>query len=151
MKAYIELEAGSKVKHFYSVKKKALAINTILKDSLVEPFYYAAINETKGIDGKPLHVFVLSSKHMSSGDEIDIEPIGVVYFEDKENTKNSIIAIVKYDKEYGAVIDMSQIDKRLIYALLYQIEYVIENAGTRITGFGNSAEAHKLVSNMLVK
>ncbi|MGC8571967.1 MAG: inorganic diphosphatase [Candidatus Micrarchaeia archaeon] len=151
MKAYIEIEAGSKVKHFYNTKKKALAVNNILKDGLVEPFYSAVISETKNIDGKPLNAFVLSSKHISAGDEINIEPVGVVYFEDSEDTRSSIIAIAKYDKEYGSVIDISQIDKRLLYALSYQIEYVIGSVDTKITGFGSSSEAQKLISNMMKK
>ncbi|MCL4373325.1 MAG: inorganic diphosphatase [Candidatus Marsarchaeota archaeon] len=144
MRAYIEMEAGSRVKHVFNEEKNELLIHRLLKEPLIEPFCYGFIKGTMSGDGDPLDVFVMSGRHISAGDEVNAEPIGVLYSEDEMGDDNKIIAVEKYDKTYGSMIDISQVDKRLIYALLYQIEHNkdgLEGKFTRIKGIGNAEEA----------
>ncbi|MGC8651665.1 MAG: inorganic diphosphatase [Candidatus Micrarchaeia archaeon] len=144
MRAYIEMEAGSRVKHVFNEKKKELLMHRLLKEPLIEPFCYGFIKGTKSGDGDALDVFVMSSRHISAGDEVDAEPIGVLYSEDEMGEDNKIIAVEKYDKSYGGMLDISQVDKRLLYALLYQIEHNkdgLEGRFTKIKGIGNAKEA----------
>mgnify|MGYP001626415032 CR=1 FL=1 len=152
MRAYIEMEAGSRVKHVFDEKEGVLKIHRLLNDQLIEPFYYGFIKGTISGDSDALDVFVMSSRHISSGDEVDIEPIGIIFCEDEMGADDKIIAIAKYDKEYGGILDMGQVDKRLIYALAYQVEHNkdgMKGKFTKIKGFGGAEEAKRAIAKAM--
>jgi inorganic pyrophosphatase len=91
MKALIENEAGSLIKHRYDeCTFKLMATRRVQR---AYPFPYGFIVGTRSGDGMCLDCFLLTQKAISSGEMIEAEPIGM--FEQIEDGKedHSILAV----------------------------------------------------------
>ena len=148
--AYIEMEAGSKVKHVFNKEKNKLEIHRILKEPLIEPFYYGFIKNSISGDKDPFDVFVLSYKRLSASDEIEIKPVGIIYCEDEMGEDNKILAVPIEEEKIN---DIKDIDKVLLYALCYQIEHNkdgIPGKWTKVKGIGNKDEATNIIEENMI-
>lgn len=80
----IETPKGSTQKYDYDPKKKLFELNKILPSGLVFPYDFGFIPDTKGEDGDPLDVIVISEFNSFPGCLMKCRIIGVIKAEQSE-------------------------------------------------------------------
>ncbi len=90
--AYIEIPSGSNIKYEYK-EGVGLVTDRFLYTSMTYPANYGFIPNTKGEDGDPLDVLVLSSLPVTPGTFIKCKAIGLGVMEDEEGIDNKVIAV----------------------------------------------------------
>ncbi len=142
--AYIEMLAGSSVKHVYDEKRGRLIVHRKSALPLPKRFNYGFIHGTMSEDGDPLDVFVMSNKRLKLGATIRIRPVGVLYVEDEMGSDNKIIAVDASNRRMDSFNEFLELGNDEIAKLSYMLEhnkYGMEGRWTKIKGQGSSAEA----------
>jgi len=85
--AIIETPKGSSEKYNYDPETKFFKLKKILPSGMVFPFDFGFIPDTKGQDGDPLDVIVLSEFHSFPGCVVECRIIGVITAEQSEKKK----------------------------------------------------------------
>ncbi|MEA3273483.1 MAG: inorganic diphosphatase [Patescibacteria group bacterium] len=76
MKAFIEVDAGTDQRPIYNEQTlEQIGIKKVYKPY---PYAYGFLLDTISGDGDQLDCYVITSKSLTSGDTIDVEPIGMV-------------------------------------------------------------------------
>ncbi|MGC8537989.1 MAG: inorganic diphosphatase [Candidatus Micrarchaeia archaeon] len=142
--AYIEMLAGSALKHVYDEKQGKLVVHRKSALPLPEHFNYGFIKGTSSEDGDPLDVFVISTKQLKLGSTIQVRPIGILYVEDEMGIDNKIIAADASDGSIASLNEFHEIGEEEIRKLSYMLEHNkdgLEGRWTKVKGHGSSAEA----------
>src|SRR5690348_14125258 len=90
--AYIEIQANSSTKYEYNEDLEALAVDRFLFTSMSYPSNYGFVMNTKGKDGDPIDVLVISQP-IANGAIIKCKPIGVLEMSDEEGIDHKLIAV----------------------------------------------------------
>ncbi len=108
---FIEIPAGGSVKYEVDEKSGELVVDRFLHTAFYYPFNYGYIKNTKGEDGDPLDVIVLSSQAVMPGVTIKCKAVGMLEMEDEEGIDTKILAvpIEKIDPLYGAFKDITDV------------------------------------------
>src|SRR5689334_8821768 len=85
--AIIETPKGSAEKYSYDAKTKFFKLKKILPAGMVFPFDFGFIPDTKGGDGDPLDVILLSEFHSFPGCAVECRIIGAITAEQTEKKK----------------------------------------------------------------
>ena len=142
--AYIEMLAGSALKHVYSEKLGKLVVHRKSALPLPEGFNYGFIKGTLSADGDPLDVFVMSSKRLVLGSTVKVRPIGLLYVKDEMGPDNKIMAVDSSDKTLDGISELSDIGEEKLRSLSYMLEHNkdgLKGRWTRLESTGGSNEA----------
>ena len=120
---YIEMVAGSDVKHVFDEKENKLKVHRKTALPLPHPFNYGFIKGTRSGDGDPLDVFVISSSEIPLGETVRIRPIGMLYVEDEMGIDNKVIAVNVADSESAGLKDIAELDKLHMERISYLLEH----------------------------
>jgi inorganic pyrophosphatase len=103
MRVFVENEAGTNTKNIFNEETPEYSRSHQVSASY--PFPYGFLLDTKSGDGDNVDCFLLTNKHLKSGDIVDAEPIGM--YEDIEDGKedHKILAVLAGEKW--------QVDKKL--------------------------------------
>lgn len=143
---FIEIPAGGSVKYEVDEKSGELVVDRFLHTAFYYPFNYGYIKNTKGEDGDPLDVIVLSSQAVMPGVTIKCKAVGMLEMEDEEGIDTKILAvpIEKIDPLYGAFKDITDVAE----PTRNKIKHFFENYKTlepdkwvKVRDFKGSAEA----------
>lgn len=107
---FIEIPQGGQIK--YELNEDGyLFVDRFLYTSMNYPFNYGFICGTKGEDGDPLDVIVLSSMPVQAGTILPSQPIGLLEMEDEEGIDTKIIAVPtsKIDPVFGNYKDVLEL------------------------------------------
>ena|SRR3989344_4702267 len=149
-KVFIEIPIGSGVKYEVDEKTGELNVDRFLYTAFKYPFNYGSIQGTKGGDGDPIDVVVLSSEPLVPGVHIKCHAVGVLETEDEEGIDAKIIAVptAKIDPFYGVYNDIKDVPQ----ALLNKIKHFYENYKTiepgkwvKVKDFKSASEAEKVI------
>ena len=112
---FVEISQGSSVKYELDKDSGVLTVDRFLHTSMVFPFNYGFVPQTKAKDGDPLDVVIVSSLAVTPGSLISVRPIGMLEMEDEAGLDNKIIAVpvTKIDPEYMQVEDIEDISDHL--------------------------------------
>lgn len=155
-KVFIEIPIGSGVKYEVDEETGELKVDRFLYTSFKYPFNYGYIVGTKGGDGDPMDVVVLSSEPVVPGVVIKCHAVGVLETEDEEGVDAKVIAVptAKIDPFYGIYEDIKDVPA----ALLAKIKHFYENYKTiepgkwvKVKEFKSKSEAEKQIDSSLVK
>lgn len=126
--AYIEIGEGGSIKYEVDEKTGELMVDRFLHTAFTYPFNYGFIKNTKGEDGDPLDVLILSSKAVVPGVVMKCHAIGLLEMEDEEGVDTKIIAVPdkKIDPEYGVMVDIKEVSE----FTLHKIKHFFENYKT---------------------
>lgn len=124
-KVFIEIPIGSSVKYEVDEETGQLTADRFLYTAFTYPFNYGYVIGSKGGDGDPLDVVVLSSQPIVPGAVVKCKALGVLATEDEEGEDSKVIAtpVVKVDPFYGAYEDIKDVPE----ALLAKIKHFYEN------------------------
>lgn len=127
-KAFIEIPAGGNVKYEVDQETGEMTVDRFLHTAFVYPFNYGYIKGSKGGDGDPLDVIVLSSSAVVPGVVIKCHPVALLETEDEEGVDTKILAVptLKIDPFYGAWDSVKDIPE----SLLNKIKHFFENYKT---------------------
>lgn len=108
---FVEIPMDSKVKYEIDEKSGFLMADRFLYTSMKFPFNYGFIPNTKGEDGDPLDVLLLSSEVVAPAAVVKAQIIGMLEMNDEEGIDTKLIAVPvkKIDPLYGVYEDISEI------------------------------------------
>lgn len=147
-KVFIEIPIGSGVKYEVDEETNELKVDRFLYTAFKYPFNYGYIKDTKGGDGDPMDVVVLSSEPVVPGVVMKCHQIGVLETEDEEGIDAKVIAVPtkKIDPLYGVYEDIKDVPE----ALLAKIKHFYENYKTiepgkwvKVNDFKSAEDAEK--------
>jgi inorganic pyrophosphatase len=152
--ALIETPRGSSQKFDYDPDERRFKLNKILPAGLVFPFDFGMIPGTKGEDGDPLDIIVISENGTFPGCLVDCRIIGAFQCEQTERDGRQM----RNDRFFGVPMvsqlfsEVSNLDD-LPEAILNQLEHFFKNyneqAGKqfKVTARLNAKRAIKLIEN----
>ncbi|MDO8340992.1 MAG: inorganic diphosphatase [Candidatus Woesebacteria bacterium] len=110
-KAYIEIPMNSSVKYEVDEETGELKVDRFLFTAFSYPFNYGYVKNTKGKDGDPLDVIVLSSMSVVPGVVMKCHSIGLLEMEDEGGIDTKIIAVPdkKVDPVNGVWVSIKEV------------------------------------------
>lgn len=155
IKAFIEVSTEGHVKYELEENSRQLKVDRFLHSSLVFPFNYGSIVSTKGQDGDPLDVVLLSSDAIEPGVTIECQTIGVLEMKDEEGIDTKIIAVPK--EEIDPVYGKYKAIKDIPEATLKEIEHFFKNYKSlepgkwvKVGKFKNGKAAESIIKKALI-
>jgi len=155
-KVFIEIPVGSGVKYEVDEETQELKVDRFLYTAFKYPFNYGFIKGTRGGDGDPMDVVVLSSEAVVPGVVIKCHAVGVLETEDEEGIDAKIIAVpkAKIDPLYGVYENIKDVPP----AILAKIKHFYENYKTiepgkwvKVKDFKDALVAEKEIQASLEK
>lgn len=89
----VEIPKGSRNKYEYDEKNGFFVLDRALYSSQVFPFDYGFLPQSKGDDGDPLDVVLLTVNPTFPGCVVSARPLGVLVMEDEKGEDSKIIAV----------------------------------------------------------
>ena len=132
----IESPKGSDHKYDYEPELKRFKLNKILPAGLVFPFDFGMIPDTKGEDGDPLDIMVISEITSFPGCLIDCRIIGALKVEQTERNGETMrndrfIGIPDVSQLYTDIKELAQLPESIINQLEAFFRNYNEQAGKR--------------------
>ena len=111
IQVFIEIPEGSRVKYERDEESGLLMADRILHTSMSFPFNYGFVLGTKGQDGDPTDIVLLTSERLVPGVGIKARLIGMLEMHDEEGVDTKLIAVpvVKVDPLFGAWQDIQDV------------------------------------------
>jgi len=126
--AIIESPKGSAQKYDYEPELKGIKLNKILPAGLVFPFDFGFIPGTKGEDGDPLDIIVISEIATFPGCAVDCRIIGAIEAEQTERDgkivrNDRFLAIAKVSQLFSQINEADELPENI----LKQVESFFQN------------------------
>lgn len=151
--AMVECPKGFNQKFDYEPKKKRFKLSKILPAGLVFPFDFGMIPGTKGEDGDPLDIIVLSEGATFPGCLIDCRVIGALQAEQTERDGKTIrndrfIGVPGVSQLFAEIQTLEQLPETILNQLEAFFKNYNEQAGKefKVTTRLNAEQAVKLLS-----
>ena len=146
----IEIPMGSNCKYEFNEELEMIALDRILYTSMVYPTNYGFILNTKGKDGDPMDVLIMSSVSISPGIVVKCRAIGIAEMNDEEGSDNKIIAVpVEKVDPYSAGLkdasDISEAEKNKIKHFFERYKELEKGKFMKFLGFKGRDEALKQI------
>src|SRR5687768_14520561 len=115
----VETPKGSQNKYKYDKKKEAFKLNKILPAGFAFPLDFGFIPGTKGDDGDPLDILLITQQTTFPGCYIDCRVIGGIKARQKEKNGEEVrndrfFAVPECDNIYSSIREMEDLPKELI-------------------------------------
>ena len=147
----IETPKGSRNKLKYEPSHRAFKLSKVMPQGMVFPFDFGFIPKTKGEDGDPLDVLVLTDDPLFPGCVADCRLVGVIEAEqevDGEMKRNDrLIAVAKASLLYSDVNDMGDLNPTLLKQIeAFFVNYQrVRDVAIRIIGRAGPDKAATLI------
>jgi inorganic pyrophosphatase len=119
--AIIETPKGSSEKYDFDPETKLFKLKKILPEGMVFPFDFGFVPDTKGEDGDPLDVIVLSEFHSFPGCVVECRIIGAITAEQSEKKKkirnDRFLAIPEQAKLLKKIESVEDLPKQIMEEL----------------------------------
>jgi inorganic pyrophosphatase len=111
--AFIEIPKGSNIKYELDEDSGVMKVDRILHTAMFYPYNYGFIAGTKGEDGDPLDIMVISNSSFAPGTFITARPIGLLLMKDEEgiDTKIMAVPVEKVDPDFKTINDISDLNE----------------------------------------
>ncbi|MFZ0819569.1 MAG: inorganic diphosphatase [Candidatus Acidiferrales bacterium] len=140
MKAFVQNEAGSRIKHSHN--EKTLALLGTSGVSRAYPFPYGFILDTAADDGLSVDCFFLTEKPLSTGLVVECDPIGLMeQFEDGKIDHN-VLAVIRSEK-----VPMTQDVERALTEFVSHVFDHIPGKTIRVGMFRGREDAIEYISS----
>ena len=109
----VEIPSGSFIKYEMDKDSEAIMVDRFAYTSMAFPGNYGFIPHTKGEDGDPLDVLLISTYPVFPGTVVPSRVIGMLEMEDEEGIDTKIIAVPtkKVDPFYADVENIEDLDE----------------------------------------
>jgi inorganic pyrophosphatase len=145
---FVEVPSGSRNKYELDPELDAIVLDRRLFTSMAYPADYGFIEGTLGEDGDPLDALVLVGEPTFPGCRIRVRVVGVFHMADEKGPDEKIICVPLKDTAWMRVSDVHDIPAELRNEVehFFQVYKDLEHAKVETYGFGNRAEAEKVVA-----
>jgi inorganic pyrophosphatase len=151
--ALVECPRGSNYKLDHEPATHSFRLSKVLPAGLVFPFDFGMIPGTKGEDGDPLDVIVISELSTFPGCGMDCRIIGALQAEQTERDGTTVrndrfLAVPLVSQLFPEVNELEQLPENIINQLEHFFKNYNEQAGKefRVTARLSAAEAAKLLT-----
>ena len=112
---FIEIPANSSVKYEVDEETGMLMADRFLHTQMTYPTNYGYIMGTKGKDGDPVDVLVLSSQAVVPGVGMKGHVIGMLEMEDEAGNDNKVLAVpvTKTDAHFADIKDINDVNEHV--------------------------------------
>src|SRR4051812_35464311 len=97
----IETPRGSRNKYKFDEKAGVFRLHSILPMGLTFPFDFGFVPGTKGDDGDPVDILLLTAEPALIGTVVSVRPIGIVRIQQEQERNDRVIAVWPKDQIYG--------------------------------------------------
>lgn len=151
IKVYIEIPQGSKVKYEIDEKTGMLMADRILHTPMAFPANYGYVIDSRGEDGDPTDVLVLTSESVVPGVGMKAKLIGMLEMTDEEGVDTKLIAvpIQKVDPLFGVwndIADVPQHTKSMIKHFFDHYKDLEPGKFVKTGNFLGAKEAEKILA-----
>ncbi|GAC1310761.1 MAG: inorganic diphosphatase [Mucilaginibacter sp.] len=150
--AIVECPKGSGYKYDYEPKFKRFKLSKILPAGLVFPFDFGFIPRTKGEDGDPLDIIIISEMASFTGCAIDCRIIGAIKAEQTERDGKSMrndrfLAIPHVSLQFASINEADQLPEGIMKQLESFFKNYNRQAGKKFKVLAqlNAAQATRLI------
>ncbi|HET7044878.1 MAG TPA: inorganic diphosphatase [Gaiellaceae bacterium] len=145
---FVEIPSGSRNKYEFDPELGAIVLDRRLFTSMSYPADYGFVEETLAEDGDPLDALVLVGEPTFPGCRIRVRPVGVFHMTDEAGPDEKIICVPLRDPGWSRIEDVHDIppDLRNEIEHFFQVYKDLEHKKVETGGFGNRAEAERLIS-----
>lgn len=154
--AFIEIPKGGNVKYEYDEELEALRVDRILHTSMVYPYNYGFVPGTKGEDGDPLDIMVVSSSPFLPSTVAVVRPVGVLLMRDEEGVDTKVIALPT-EKVDPAFKGISEIDglgehtKAMIAHFFSYYKSIEPGKWAKIEGWAGAQKAREMIMEAVAR
>jgi inorganic pyrophosphatase len=150
IKVFVEIPKGSQNKYERDEETGEIMLDRTLHGPHYFPFEYGFIKETKGEDGDPLDVVLLTTHPTFPGCVVKAEAIGYLEMEDEGGIDHKVIAvpIEKIDprwKEVRDIQDLGSHQRAEIKEFFETYKRLEPNKWVKVTDFKSKEEAEKII------
>jgi inorganic pyrophosphatase len=144
---FVEIPGGSRNKYEFDRELGAIVLDRRLFTSMSYPADYGYIEGTFGEDGDPLDALVLVGEPTFPGCRIRARPVGVFFMTDEKGPDEKILCVPLRDTAWMRVHDVHDIPAEFRDEIehFFQVYKQLEEKKTDTRGFGNRADAERLI------
>lgn len=149
----IEQQRGSRNKYEYDEDLDIIKLDRVNFSAMGIPFDYGFIPATRSEDGDHLDALVILEASAFPGCLVVARPIGVCYMVDDGEKDEKIIAVPVDDIRQKHIQDLSDLNPHVPKEIQHFFEHYkdLQNKKVEITGWGDKAEAIKVMQSSLEK
>src|SRR5690242_6384571 len=148
----VETPKGSAFKYTYEPEKHLFKLSKVLPAGMVFPFDFGLIPDTKGEDGDPLDIIVISEFQTFTGCSMDCRIIGGIKAEQKERDGKTLrndrfIGVPVVSQLFADVNSTEDFPKKIMDQLEQFFKNYNEQSGKQFNALGRMSveEAHALI------
>lgn len=143
----IEIPKGSRNKYEFDEKTGRLKLDRVLRSSVAFPADYGFMPDTKGNDGDPLDIMVITRFPLLPASLLNARPIGLFKMIDKGEHDEKIIAVPEDDFYYDSYKELEDIPEpqRMEIEQFFLTYKVLEKKTVTSEGWGSRAEAEEMI------
>ncbi len=150
----IEIPQGSSIKYEIDEETGELFVDRFLHTAMFFPLNYGFIPQTKGNDGDPVDVLVLSDQAVTPKSVIPARPIGVLETEDEKGVDSKLVAVptTKIDPTYSNIneyLDLPKILQDKIAHFFEQYKVLEGGKWTKVKGWKGSTAAKEKIKEAM--
>ena len=149
----IETPKGSRNKYKYNAKKEIFKLEKILPVGFSFPFDFGIIPRTKGEDGDPLDIFLITQQSTFTGCHIDCRIVGGIKAEQTEDGKtirnDRFFAIPECDDMYAYVQNIRDLPREMVNEIgeFFMAYHKLENVEFVPQSLLDAQEVKKLIKS----
>jgi inorganic pyrophosphatase len=148
MDVIIETPKGSRIKYKFDEEHRLFRLHKVLPAALVFPFDFGFLPGTKGEDGDPLDVLVISEFQGFPGCLMDCRIIGCMVAQQKKGTKlvrnDRFFAVPEQSSTFENAISLEDIPASLITEIEGFFKTYMKEEGKEFHLLGNLNAAHAM-------
>ncbi|MCL2010898.1 MAG: inorganic diphosphatase [Synergistaceae bacterium] len=150
---FIEIAHGSKpIKYELDKSSGVLIVDRFIKTPMFYPGNYGFIPNTLSDDGDPCDVMFVGCPPVIPGVIVRGQPIGVLLMEDENGFDEKIICVPLDTMEnIHDVMQLSEETRNLIQHFFMHYKDLDEGKWVKIMGWGNAADAHRLINEGIAR
>jgi inorganic pyrophosphatase len=154
----VETPRGCRNKYKFDEETGSMKLSKVMPEGMVFPYDFGFFPNTKGEDGDPIDVMVLSDEPTFPGCQIDCRLIGLIRAEQKnangkQNRNDRLVAIAEASMLFANVKELDDLEPKLLKQIEdFFVNYQkVRDVEVKLLGRGNSAEAMQKLARTRIK
>ena len=145
----IEIPTNTKNKFEFDEELGVIKLDRVLHSSVMYPFDYGFIPETRCGDGDHLDVMVITNFPVFPGCLVEVRPIGTLLMEDEHGQDEKVLAVPCHNPAYKHIKTLRQISPHLLEEIVhFWSTYKLmekKDKPVKLGGWMNRTQTHKLI------
>jgi inorganic pyrophosphatase len=143
--AVIEIPARTRNKYQYDEALGVFRLDRTLLSPVAYPFEYGFFPSTRGGDGDPLDVMVLTAEPTFPGCVLDIRPVACLGLRDQAGEDAKILAMAAGDPRFEEIKDLNSVPRPILREIeeFFRTYSALEGKKKILSGWTGRSSAHR--------